>query len=64
MTGKMTGNIAGIFTIPKKNRLRKMTYYFREDQLQAIGKLSKKAGRDKSELARMAFDFFIEQAAD
>ena len=64
MTSHMTSHAAGDFTIPKKPRLRKMTYYFREDQLKEFDRLSKKTGRDRSELARLAFDWFLEQVED
>jgi hypothetical protein len=67
IAGNMTGDIAGNMTshsaikldIPAKSKLRKMTYYFREDQLKELDKLSKKTGRDRSELARMAIDLLI-----
>ena len=45
----------------KKSRLRKMTYRIREDQLKELDRLSKKTGYDKSELARLALDYFIAQ---
>ncbi len=60
MTGKMTSHTAGSLDIPAKSKLKKMTYYFRQDQLKEIDKLSKRTGRDRSELARMAFDLLIE----
>ncbi len=60
MTGKMTSHVAGVLNIPAKSKLRKMTYYFREDQLKELDKLSKKTGRDRSELARMAFDLLLD----
>ncbi len=60
MTGKMTSHIAEVLEIPAKSKLRKMTYYFREDQLKDLDKLSKKTGRDRSELARMAIDLLLD----
>ncbi len=60
MTGKMTSHVADVLEIPKKSKLKKMTYYFREDQLKELDKLSKKSGRDRSELARMAFDLLLD----
>jgi len=62
-TGAATSNNAGKITITKKNYdLVKMTHYFRPDQLKEISRLSKKSGRDKSELVRLAVDILIEQA--
>ncbi len=64
MTSHKAGNIAshfaGVLNIPAKSKLRKMTYYFREDQLKELDKLSKKTGRDRSELARMSFDLLLD----
>ncbi len=62
MTGKMTSHIADVIEIPAKCKLRKMTYYFREDQLKELDKLSKKTGRDRSELARLAIDLLLNSA--
>ena len=62
MTGNMTSHAADILDIPAKSKLRKMTYYFREDQLKELDKLSKKTGRDRSELARMAIDLLLNSA--
>ncbi len=59
MTGNMTSHGAVVLDIPAKSKLRKMTYYFREDQLKELDKLSKKTGRDRSELARMAIDLLL-----
>ena len=59
MTGKMTSHVADVLEIPAKSKLRKMTYYFREDQLKELDKLSKKTGRDRSELARLAIDLLL-----
>ena len=62
-TGIATSNNAGKITITKKSyELVKMTHYFRPDQLKEIARLSKKSGRDKSELVRLAVDILIEQA--
>ncbi len=62
-TGAATSNNAGKITITKKSYdLVKMTHYFRPDQLKEIARLSKKSGRDKSELVRLAVDVLIEQA--
>ena len=60
MSGNMASQTAVKLDIPAKSKLRKMTYYFREDQLKEIDKLSKKTGRDRSELARMAIDLLID----
>ncbi len=60
MTGKLTSHAADVLEIPAKSKLRKMTYYFRENQLKELDKLSKKTGRDRSELARMAFDLLLD----
>ena len=57
--GNVTSNGASVLEIPVKSKLRKMTYYFREDQLKELDKLSKKTGRDRSELARMAIDLLL-----
>ena len=59
MTGKMTCHAADVLEIPVKSKLRKTTYYFREDQLKELDKLSKKTGRDRSELARLAVDLLL-----
>ena len=59
MTGNMTSYAAAVLEIPAKKKLRKMTYYFREDQLKELDKLSKRTGRDRSELARMAIDLLL-----
>ena len=59
LTGKMTSHAADVLEIPAKSKLRKMTYYFREDQLKELDKLSKKTGRDRSELARLAIDLLL-----
>ena len=58
--GNMTSHAASVLDIPAKSKLRKMTYYFREDQLKELDKLSKKTGRDRSELARMAIDILLD----
>ena len=60
--GNMTSNGASVLEIPVKSKLRKMTYYFREDQLKELDKLSKKTGRDRSELARLAIDLLLNSA--
>ena len=60
MSGNMASQTAVKLNIAAKSKLRKMTYYFREDQLKELDKLSKKTGRDRSELARMAIDLLID----
>ncbi len=60
MTGKLTSHGTAVLDIPAKSKLRKMTYYFREDQLKELDKLSKRTWRDKSELARMAIDLLLD----
>ncbi len=58
-------NGVSIITIPKKiktEEYRRMTHYFRADQIKELDKLHKQSGRDKSELVRMAIDILIEQA--
>ena len=56
-TSQKAGELASL----KKSQLRKMTYRIREDQLKELDRLSRKTGYDKSELARLALDYFIAQ---
>lgn len=55
----ITSNSAGSLTVKEKNV--KATYYFRQDQLNEVDRLSKMTGRDRSELLRMALDTFLAQ---
>lgn len=66
-TGKNTSNYTSKNTsintsdLAKKPEAIKMTFYFYRDQLKQLDKLSKKTGRPKTELIRLALDRFFEQ---
>ena len=47
--------------LTKKPEPVKMTFYFYPGQLKELDRLSKKTGRPKTELIRLALDWFFEQ---
>ncbi|MFW6229844.1 MAG: CopG family transcriptional regulator [Halanaerobium sp.] len=46
----------------KEDQKVKRTYYIKQDHDKRLNELSRKSGRDKSELIRMAIDFLYENA--
>ena len=61
-TSKNTRENTSVLT--KKPEPVKMTFYFYPGQLKELDRLSKKTGRPKTELIRLALDLFIEQVSD
>ncbi len=61
-TSKYTRENTSVLT--KKPEPVKMTFYFYPGQLKELDRLSKKTGRPKTELIRLALDLFIEQVSD
>lgn len=66
-TSKNTRDNTSVYTrkntsvLDKKPEPVKMTFYFYPEQLKQLDRLSKKTGRPKTELIRLALDRFFEQ---
>jgi len=57
---KDTGSVNIMLGPKAEEKHLKRTYYIYKDHDREISKLARKTGRDKSEIVRMALDYFLE----